>query len=901
MNTKNKASKKTKKKGVYYALDGFLAGMLIAGVAIMLLQTSFYQPRTDHKTFASQDILNALGTLTIGEVNSTVIQQDYLNGNITNLNKTVLEQIGEYWALNESSKAQSLFESVTNFNITKLEGMKVTIENDTIYSQGSNNTENVFSTMRMITGFSKGNPISGFSSSAYLKKIKNKKTSMYAYFGGFTGQGNITEFMTLPADFNSSRLVSSELTVETPGQFYLYINDVQCNSLFNGTSNSVDTWTLDTCSSDFQSGKNNISLRFISTLNESYVAGGYLKATYTTDNLLQTNSLNYKRYTFPSIDGLINIYDSVSAQGLITDWFLNVSFDNIYGTYLTLGNETIFSVQGSNTTQNILITRNNTMLAPTEIPLRMGITNITNVTIVTDGLPADSFLVTDVSGSMNDCAIYQNTTQEYCSYDYKFWFWWFSTSCPYTGTCSADECNTGSSSTRNHVVSNQTQEVCTDTKLDLAKQADKLFVDTVLNQSTQHKIGLDDFSSDANPATNLTNQKNTLDNEIDTYYANGGTCSCCGLNKARDLLTENNTKNFLIFLSDGEPTAYCNGGLHDYTGTWDSSPYTQSKNDAIASAQEACNNNITVYAIGFGNAMSQSGIDTMKQIACNNSLYYNASNVSQLADIYKNISNDILLSANYSSQTVNIQGNYSTTHLLSGSYIDLYYTPITTDEQNKIDIVMNSQQFACTGQIDIPAQTTVLDAHVAIFSGNDWTKTVFVNGNKVYNLSEYSENYSILGDPFRVSIPSAYLIPGATNNISITEGSTPYNNSNCSMNNSLIYTLLINASTSRTNTNEKLEGCKWEIAYEDGTTSNVTIPSTYNGTNTCSYTPTLVSYDSTDSYDVAVYDLLKLLDFDNNKKIFVDINNLDLEIITTTIGNVPYLWGPSIIKINLYN
>jgi len=78
------------------------------------------------------------------------------------------------------------------------------------------------------------------------------------------------------------------------------------------------------------------------------------------------------------------------------------------------------------------------------------------------------------------------------------------------------------------------------------------------------------------------------------------------------------------------------------------------------------------------------------------------------------------------------------------------------------------------------------------------------------------------------------------------------------------------------------------------------VPSSYSGTKTCEYSSTTISYDLTDSIDFSVYSLLTALDFDSNGKINIDIEEQDLEIDTLWVSQVPYLWGPAIIEIRVW-
>lgn len=888
------------KRGIYYSMDAILAGLLLLGVSVFLLQTPFYQSDIEQESFITEDMLNILAELKVYEISHPFITEQIDNGNITNTQNSILEQMGEFWALNYTNKSTTLFEIVFNESIPNtLTSVEINIEQDNVFENNISDQSDIVTGRRMISGIAKGAPLTGYSSSAYLKKVRNKKNSAYGYFGGFYGQGNITSTINLPGDFNSSRLLAAELKIETPGTFELYINDVQCGGSYSGSASIVSSWDISSCDSLFTNKSNNILFYFTSQLNESYISGGFIRVDYTTDTLIEQPSIGYKRVYLPEVSGFINIYDAISAQGLISNWSVNVSFYNEYDTFFTFGNETAFITAGRNTTQNVYYALTNQTIPPTQIPIRMGVTNFSNITIVDTGVPADVFLVTDVSGSMADCGISTDINETMCSYYYPFWWWWFYAECPYTGSCSADECGTGTSSPTSHNVFNQTTTVCNATLLEIAQDADKLFVNSVLN-GTLHEIGLVHFATDSFLSSALSTDELVLNNQIDNYVANGATCTCCGINRAKDQLLSSSDNRFMVVLSDGEPTRSCSS-FSDYTGY--SGTSVQNKQWAINAGQEACANNITVYTIGFGDALSADGHDTMEQIACNSSLYFNATNVEELAAIYENISNQVLIAANYSSQIVNVVGNYSASKINNNSYIDLYYDPLTpTDSSGQISLTFETDQFSsCTEVIEIPDNIAIEDAFVTSFSSSHWTKHVIVNDVTVFNLTEYGVDYTLLGDPFVIQIPSPLLYPGQNNTIELEIGDDPSNTTDCSLNNSLIYTALINASTPRTETVEIAAGCSWTIQSESDNFTFLPVPSSYSGPNNCTYNETDVVYNPLDAYDSAVFGLIQELDPDGNGKVLVDLTSSDLEITITVVSGIPYLWGPSMVSLNVWN
>ena len=893
------------KKAIFFTMDALLASMLLLSAVLLIYYN--YNPEDidiDQQSFISQDTLTVLSEMKVYELNNSFVAQEIASGNISDINKTVLDQIGEYWALNRVDKAQTLLQIIVNNSLPADYGVKTSMGNNTLLLQNVTGKTNSVSFNRMISGIEQGKPIKGSSGTSYLKKIRNKKTSSYTYFGGFVGQGNITVLLSLPADFNSSRLVDAQLKIETPGTFKIYINNFLCGVSYSGQTGQVSVWDIASCNSSFVHGANAILLKYTSALNTSYISGGMIKVTYTTDTLIENVTQGYYRYYLPDINGFINFYDTISVQGNINNWTLNTTFFNPYQTFFTFGNDTIFITQGNMTAnQSIVYSRTGQALPQEPIPIRFAVTNFSNITTTLYGIPADTFIVTDTSGSMDystGCIgnIYN------CSYLYRKTSGgtYIPISCIVAdfNSCQATPDNPCGGSPFNR--GKTYAVICNLSKMQIAKSADNNFITTIFNASTLHQIGLVDFDTSANTMTALTSNAATLHSVINGYAAGGSTCTCCGLNRARNTLITSGNKKFMILLSDGEPNVCCKN-LTDYTGTTTGcNGINNSINWSIRAGQEACNNSITVFTIGFGSSMTAQGHYAMQHTACNSSLYYNATNTSQLQSVFDNITQQILLAANFSSQTVTVNGNFTPSRLFGSSYIDIYYTPLSdASEQNKISLVTESSQFnGCNATITLPPNVEIQDAFVTSYSSNHWTKQLSVNGVLIFNLTKYGSEYKLLGDPFVIQVPSSILRSGISNNISLVVGDSPTNSSNCSNNNTLIYTALINVSTGRTDALEKAVGCKWSIQSTSGSIFNVTIPEGYAGANQCYYINTTISYDNTDVYDVAAYSMLKQLDYQNNGMIFFDLTQNDLEIILITTGQVAYMWGPSLMKIEVW-
>ncbi|MBW2965905.1 VWA domain-containing protein, partial [Candidatus Woesearchaeota archaeon] len=571
------------KKGIFFTIDALLAASVLLMGIIILSSAYINKQQAIHLNYLSQDIINSLNNLKINELNNSYVDELIANGNITDINNSILQQVGEFWAFEKFDIARSFIDNITYNLLPERLGFGIWVSNDLIYTKNKSSYSSRASARTMISGYERKKPIDGTSSRAYLESIREKKTAAYAYFGGFVGQGNISKQLEfIPSD---AVIVSSFIELDAGNDFDLYINENFCSSFTPILNNMSSTrWNISSCNNLFLNNtRNNISLYFSGDLNKSYAAGGYVKVEYRTQEFIQNKTPGIEYYYFPGIRGIINLYSSFDIPGTLNSIDIYLHFYNNGTTYLNIGNETMFTGAGSSSDQIVNLTNISLELDPQTIPIRMGV-NISEAINITSGEPSDSVLVTDVSGSMDDCGEYAET--EICQYECcGFWFfgcwWWFTRDCPYTGSCSGDECGTcASGRTRNHQVLNGT--TCINTKMELAKEADLEFIDVVLNL-TGNKVGLVSYDSSVDSVEPITDIKINLENEINSYSAGGGTCICCGINRAKNMLVSSSNNKFMVVMSDGQATHYCSD-FDDYTGTSGSGASAS----AISSGQNAC-------------------------------------------------------------------------------------------------------------------------------------------------------------------------------------------------------------------------------------------------------------------------------------------------------------------------
>ncbi|MBN1275695.1 hypothetical protein JXA12_05400, partial [Candidatus Woesearchaeota archaeon] len=383
-------------------------------------------------------------------------------------------------------------------------------------------------------------------------------------------------------------------------------------------------------------------------------------------------------------------------------------------------------------------------------------------------------------------------------------------------------------------------------------------------------------------AVELTNAAQSARMDLELY----------GLSSDRDKV--------MFVMSDGVANRECleQGWTDDldYDGEAD-----EPGDDAIQAACDAAEDYaVVVHAVGFSDEADEEVLSRIA--ACGNGLFYKSDDVGELVTFYQDVALSILEATRRSQSLVfSSGGDVQQSILYNDSCIIInhsstYHQP----HPNEIELVFQTPQFgACEANITVPQGLRVSDAKVVSYSGEHWTSLVKVDDTTVFNLSVYGENYSAFGDPFSVYIPVEHLTPGE-HLISVYTGDDSSNTTNCSFNNSLIYTGFINSSTTRSTVVEKDDGCEWTVEFEDGSFLTFSVPSSYSGTRTCRYTNASYVYDEQEAYDIAVFGLLSQLDFDGDGRVFVNLAAEDLEIIVTLVSDVPYLWGPAIVEVELW-
>ena len=820
---------KQSKRAQFFSIDAMIALSIIVLVVMTVYPSIKTHPKTSE---VPSDIIEVLNTIKVGEIDGINLNEL----NITNPDKLVIEQIGEFYLTNEAL-AKNLSETILS-SINERENIGIWYGNTLLAAKNTTpfeDSKNVITKRQIVSGIGGIAGVTGMSTRAY---ITSSLRTDYLYFGGYVGEGNITSKISYSGNITSATI---ELAINE--DFEIFVNGNSIGTFQASPSDSIPVrYNLST--SEFISGNNTIEIKG----ELLHISGGFLKIVYDSEVIYEEPS----RYYFPGISGAVNLYDGFYIPGDLTGLSIFLRLNNSIETFLTIANTTVFNATTSgaenftidNTTLASLL--NYQELSRKTIPLRLGMENISYVE--NNSRDIDVFSVTDLSGSMApDC---EGSSPWYCC-----WFYDCSVESTCTSTCSGTLTN----------------------KIDDAKNANDLFIDMILNESG-NRVGLSGYATSAPDSTYhpLSDDNVSLKSEVSSWTEGGNTCICCGVNKAiAGLVADSSSNKFqsIVVMSDGEANLQCS---EQGTGN--------AEDDAIQAACDAWEDyGIKVYTIGFG---SGAGVQTLTDMAsCGDGSFF--STVSDLESIYEKIAEELIETAYYE-QTIEVSGDYRS-ELFSDSYIEFDYKkdPAPTGLVSTI-----KKQFDNSSAVtfDIPENYTAVDVSVISYSGPRWTSQVQINGNDVYNLTKYNEEFIKIGDPYSIRIPAALI--NTSNTLTLGTGLSSDNTTVGSINNSIIYTISRELA-SYNSVSAFAAGCNWllEFASENKT---MPIPTNYSGSANCYFTSDNITCaeqlceDSVDAAQISTYNLFKTLDFNGDGIIDIELTDDDLQIEISILEGIPF-------------
>ncbi|MBS3142052.1 VWA domain-containing protein [Candidatus Woesearchaeota archaeon] len=507
------------KKAFFFSFDALIAISIMLAV-LYAASLIYISNRSDvQQVYYAQDLVEIFSSVSMQEINNSQVAVILQQHNLTEYNLTVLEQIGRFWAVGDVQTARNLSEYLLGSLIPVQFGYALVAGNDVIFETDTPLRNQLSSAKQMVSGLESGHAIEGKSARLFLKDINAKQDAAYAYFGGYEGDGNLTKLLYLPADFFN--IQSAYFEVNNGAAFDLYVNG-NYSGTYNATNASLgaNKWYLDSMYfSNFAPDQNLVELRFAKT-SSNYIGGGYLKVEFSTSEIdtsqvIYENGLATQVFDLPGIDGVINLYTSLYIPGNLTSmqvqlhYYANHSDAFQSPFFLRIGNTTVF--EDTNSTVVQLRTLTDAELSMLDygqfsrhtVPVRLGFSNLSSQEIVIGGYQGDSVLITDVSGSMNECDIDKTGFS--------------ALTCPSDGSDPDAE------------------------RLETAKFVDKDFIDRIVNISG-NRVGLVSYSSVLEEYMNLSDNAIQLKNHIDSYVPLSATCISCGIYQATQVLIRDNTK-----------------------------------------------------------------------------------------------------------------------------------------------------------------------------------------------------------------------------------------------------------------------------------------------------------------------------------------------------------------------
>ncbi|MFP4424261.1 MAG: hypothetical protein ACLFP2_03425 [Candidatus Woesearchaeota archaeon] len=260
---------------------------MIIVFGILALSSDLFSQNTDFDiNLLADDAIDVLSEIKVGEIEDPYIDSLVADGNLTtnHMINSVLEQILIFWAEGKPDLAKELL------NITLTPELKGTYRfgffadnNESLFNDFIKNLNNLMVYKKFVSGIEEGRKTHGFMTKVSFTDIHSKQTSLYHYFGGFVGQGNVTANMLLQ-NLTDSEIISMELELDVASDFLLNVNG-NIVGLFNHAAGykEADTWVINDSTSPaiddswFVDGYNLITLDFLGQMNESYVGGGLHK------------------------------------------------------------------------------------------------------------------------------------------------------------------------------------------------------------------------------------------------------------------------------------------------------------------------------------------------------------------------------------------------------------------------------------------------------------------------------------------------------------------------------------------------------------------------------------------------------------------------------------------------
>ena len=327
------------KKGFFFTIDSIIGSGIIT-LGILLLYTFYIvEPSYTSLDYTSHDLINSLSTLRVGEVNNAYIDELNSTGEITNPENTILEQIGEFWALDKIDKAGNLTKEFTDDFVDENLGFGFYIEGEKIYSRDNSQNGILMTSKKMISGIQRNRTREGFSARAFATKISKNTTEVFMIHpqGSSHGAGDHV-YITKNFYLNSTNIINATLFLTVHwGISAWQSNDFEINNnhIDVGTMGPVGKWRyyqrnldntqigfdVEDITSDVNQGWNELKIDLFgqASLHTHLHPGSRIEVEYESEGTFVPSEIVTERVYFDNIysDGGQNLGKATGAWSII--------------------------------------------------------------------------------------------------------------------------------------------------------------------------------------------------------------------------------------------------------------------------------------------------------------------------------------------------------------------------------------------------------------------------------------------------------------------------------------------------------------------------------------------------------------------------------------------------------
>lgn len=852
------------KKAQFFEIDILIAGLIIVASVVLFTQVSHVTQDAGLNELNNEldDLVIFLTEMKVGELENLDHDNPFFDPEIS-----IARQLLIYNVTGNNDKAENLINEIVNKGyISDNRGYSFgfkgeeAIKRESLPEENQRLTRDIF-----VTGIESDKPLTGFTGSLFLSQLQRTEPLTYN-FGGFFGQGDI-DIKINTSGIHKDNITRMRLEGDFPTHFAVSVNDTACKGFNPGI---LDTTLDDSCKEQLVEGVNNIKFTFPNAqkLEDKYLSGGRIQIYYETSD---DTPITRQRKYLPGIKGIFNLYDGFQFDSDVKNITANIDFNsNLYSKYdqnntfiFSVGDEVLVEKENIDGNYQEQFNINHEDFQASTMPYRLGFENVTRV--IEELRDVDVVLVTDLSGSMT-------------------WNFYQENGLDFGVVRDCDDPDLLNRSTA---------------RLSVAKCA-LLNLTSTLLENENNRVGLVTFADGAETDLGLTNDVNILNDTISGFSANGYTCLSCGaqqtINIFEDDENDEDREQVMVFMSDGEGNR-----CTDYNWTSSSSSCSGGNaTDELLNRTEVLHNDMGVGIFTIAFALEGDGAEAMNKTASidDENNYYQGLDPESAIEVYDDIGNRILEEAGFISQIITGDFESDSTLLRNTSYIEVERQDSNTEDGFIVNLEYNlNPDDSCNSTIDIPSAVTPLSAEMTSYSRQYWTHEINVNDKNQYNVSDFEKELLQIGDPFIFNIDPNDLNDDS-NNVEIVVGNNDLTETYCSPDNKLVIKAKIQNALSSNRIFQERQGCTWEIDFQDET-RELTLPKDYSGSNECNYTQANEDYNSNDLYQQLVFDLLRILDTDNDGKLPFFLNEDDLVFNFQSVEGLPFLWGPSVLEVSI--